>query len=261
MRTFIIFLLMPLLLGLSLIGCSKDQNPGTPAGTGTLKITLTDAPADFQAVNITFSEISAHIDSAWVTVRGEPITVNLLEWNNGQSIVIGTAEVPAGHYTQIRLKIDQAEVVVDGQTFPVTVPSGAQTGLKLIAEFTIPEGSTFELVIDFDANRSIVTTGPPNNPRGFILKPTIRVVPKAITGSISGTVANPANLPTAFALAGTDTITSTPVDKNSGLFMLAFLPEGSYTISLRDTLDLSFGKADVPVVAGSDNNQGMITLQ
>ncbi len=43
--------------------------------------------------------------------------------------------------------------------------------------------------------------------------------------------------------------------------MLAFLPEGSYTVSLRDTLDQSFGKNDVPVVAGSDNNQGIITLQ
>ncbi len=261
MRTFIIFLLMPLLLGLFLIGCSQDQNPTTPTDKGTLKISLTDAPADFEAVNITFSEISAHIDGKWISVRGEPITVNLLEWNNGQSIIIGTAEVPAGHYTQIRLKIDRAEVVVEGQTHPVTVPSGAQTGLKLIAEFTIPEGSTFELVIDFDANRSIVTTGPPNNPNGFKLKPTIRVVPKAISGSISGTVANPENLPIAFALAGTDTVTSTPVDKNSGAFMLAFLPEGSYAVSIRDTLDQSFGKNAVPVVAGSDNNQGLITLQ
>jgi hypothetical protein len=43
--------------------------------------------------------------------------------------------------------------------------------------------------------------------------------------------------------------------------MLAFLPEGSYSVSIRDTLDLAFGKTDVPVVAGSDNNQGMITLQ
>jgi len=258
MQRFSIFV-ASLLMVFALIGCSK--NPENPEGTGQLKISLTDAPANFDAVNITFSEISAHIDSEWVTVRRDPITVNLLEWNNGQSIVIGTAEVPAGHYTQIRLKIDRAEVVVEGQTHPLTVPSGAQTGLKLIAEFTIPEGSTFELVLDFDANRSIVTTGPPNNPNGFKLKPTIRVVPKAITGSISGTVANPANLPTAFALAGTDTITSTPVDKNTGAFMLAFLLEGSYTISIRDTLDQSFGKNDVSVVAGSDNNQGMITLQ
>jgi len=261
MRTFIIFLLLPLLLGLFLIGCSEDQNPTTLTDKGNLKISLTDAAGDFDAVNITFSEISAHIDNQWIAVRLTPITVNLLEWNNGQSIVIGTAEVPAGHYTQIRLKIDQAEVVVDGQTYPVTVPSGAQTGLKLIAEFTIPEGSTFELVIDFDANRSIVTTGPPNNPRSFKLKPTIRVVPKAITGSISGTVANPKNLPIAFALAGTDSITSTPVDINTGAFMLAFLPEGSYTVSIRDTLDQSFENNDVPVVAGSDNNQGLITLQ
>ena len=32
---------------------------------GTLRISLTDAPGDFEAVNITFSEISAHLDNRW----------------------------------------------------------------------------------------------------------------------------------------------------------------------------------------------------
>lgn len=246
-------------LCLTLTICSKNPSEPGPA-MGTLRINLTDAPSDFEEVNITFSEISAHIDSAWVTVQGEPVTVNLLEWNNGKSIVIGSAEVPAGHYTQIRLKIDQAEVVVDGQSRTMTVPSGAQTGLKLISEFTIPEGSTFELVLDFDAERSVVTTGPPNNPTGYKLKPTIRVIPAAITGSISGTVLNPEHLPVAYAFAGADTVTSTAVNPNDGTFILAFLPETTYTVSVQDTLGQSFEQENVQVVAGDDQALGVITL-
>ncbi len=257
MRNVILFFLLSLLL--ILLGCNPTPTP--PNNQGTLVVSLTDAPAVFQEVNITFSEISAHIDGEWVAVRSEPITVNLLEWNNGQSIVIGTAEVPAGQYTQIRLKIDEAEVVVNGQTHPVTVPSGAQTGLKFISQFTINEGSTFELIIDFDASRSIVTTGPPDNTNGYMLKPTIRVVPKAITGSISGIVTNPKDVPVAYAMADADTVTSTLVDTLGGAFMLAFLPEGFYTVSIQDTLGRSFQQDDVQVVAGTDNDLGMITLQ
>ncbi|MCK6622013.1 MAG: DUF4382 domain-containing protein [Calditrichaceae bacterium] len=252
------------LLALAAGSCEKsapNQNdPETPAGQGILRISLTDAPGDFEAVNITFSEIRAHIDSQWVAVQDTPKTINLLEWNNGQSIVIGTAEVPAGHYSQIRLKIDSAEVVVNGITHPLDVPSGAQTGLKLNAHFMVAGGSTYELVIDFDVNRSIVVTGPPHNPR-YKLKPVIRVAPKAITGSISGTVLNYQDLPVAYAIQDADTVTSSLVSGDTGKFMLAFLPAGFYTVSIEDTAGLSFTKDSVEVVAGTDKDLGLITLQ
>ena len=228
---------------------------------GTLRISLTDAPGDFEAVNITFSEISAHLNNDWITVLGDDITVNLLEFSNGRSVVLGSADVPAGTYTQIRIKIDTAWVVVDRVKHDLSVPSGAQTGLKLGPPFTITEGSTAELILDFDANRSIITTGPPSAPKSYKLKPRIRLISTALTGSISGTVTNPEHISVAFAIAGDDTVTSTSVDKNSGEFMLAFLPEVPYTVSVRDTLEQSFEKNDVEVVAGSDNHLGMIALQ
>jgi hypothetical protein len=248
------------LLPISVFLSSCENNPTTPGQMGTLQVSLTDAPAVFEAVNITFSEISAHIDSEWVAVRAnDPITVNLLEWNNGKSIVLGTAEVPSGDYTQIRLKIDSTEVVIDGKPHGVTVPSDAQTGLKLVSNFSVVAGSTFELIIDFDAQRSVVTTGPPNNP-DYLLQPTIRVEPLAITGSISGLVSNPESVPFAYAIAGSDTVTSTKVD-TSGAFRLAFLPAGSYTVALQDSLDLTYVQDVAEVVAGSDNDLGTLTLQ
>jgi len=259
MRSNLILGLASILLLLALAGCAEQST--SPKEMGTLRISLTDAPNGFDAVNITFSEISAHIDSQWITVRRDPMTVDLLQWNNGKSIVIGTADIPAGHYTQIRLKIQDAEIVVDGQTHPLEVPSGAQSGLKLVHQFTINAGSTYELMIDFDAQRSIVTTGPPNNPTGYKLKPTLRVVPKAITGSISGAVSNPENLPMAYALVAGDTVTSTVVDKSTGHFMLAYLPVGTYTVALNDTIGRAFVKNDVNIVVGADQDLGMITLQ
>ncbi|NIV13933.1 MAG: DUF4382 domain-containing protein, partial [Aliifodinibius sp.] len=84
-----------------------------------------DAPTivTFDSVNITFSQLSAHLDSEWVTVQGDTMTVNLLDLINGNTITFGSAEVPAGKYTQIRIKIDDAYVVVDGQRHAMTLPS------------------------------------------------------------------------------------------------------------------------------------------
>ena len=104
-------------------------------------------------------------------------------------------------------------------------------------------------------------TGPTDNPKKYLLKPRLRLISKVLTGSISATLTNSEHLPTAFAIAGEDTVTSTLVDKDSGGFMLAFLPERLYTVSVRDTLDQAFDKNDVQVVPGSDNDIGTISLQ
>ena len=244
---------------LALSFCS--DNPTVPAGQGTLKISLTDAPARYDAVNITFSEISAHIDSNWINVTVDTQTVNLLDYSNGNTIEIGTATVPAGRYSQVRIKILNAEVVVDGASQPVTVPSGSQSGLKLLANFEIVEGTTHEVVLDFDANRSIVSTGPPSNPRSYILKPTIRIISEPLTGSIFGNVSNFQHLPVAFALSGPDTITSTQVSATGGAFRLPFLPAGDYTVTFEDTLNQSAVVQNVDVVPGMEKGVGEILLQ
>ena len=250
-----------LAVAISALTAKCGDGATSPAQTGTLTISLTDAPANLEQVNITFSEVSAHIDGEWLTVQGEPRTVDLLEWNNGRSIALGTAEVPHGEYTQIRLKIDQASVTSEGQTYEATVPSGARSGLKLVSGFTVGEGTTHELIVDFDARRSIVATGPPSDPRRFQLKPTIRVVPRALTGAIRGTLADPAHTPTAYAILGADTVTSAVPDTTTGVFILSFLPAATYEVAIEDSLGRTFTQAAQSVTAGTTAELGKINLQ
>ena len=246
------------------VGCGDDGVSSGQIDTlsqmGTLSVSLTDAPAAFSEVNITFSEISAHIDGQWVTVENDPQTIDLLEWNNGRTIEIGRAQMPAGRYTQIRLIITDAEVVVDNTHHQMTVPSGARTGLKLGPAFTIEPNLTFELVVDFDASRSVVTTGPRQAPTGYMLQPRLRMVPRAASGAISGTVTNPFNRPVAFAIVGSDTLTSSAVN-TSGAFTLPFLPEGSYQVSVADSMNAAVTRGGILVEVGMVTQIGDVTLQ
>ena len=191
----------------------------------------------------------------------DPTRVNLLEWSNGKTLLLGSADVPAGKYTQIRIKVDSAFIGVKGEIHSLDVPSGMQTGLKLGPEFTINEGSTYQMVMDFDAGHSIVVTGPKKNPHGYKLKPHIRIMAMAVSGSISGNVTNHDAQPTAYAIIGIDTITSTLVDTTSGMFKLAFLPDSTYSVVVEDTLNRKFTKDNVVVEAGKNTNLGDITLQ
>jgi len=253
-----------LTLGLLIIvGCEKNTTSvANQSNKTSLKLYLTDSPATmYDSVNITFSEVSAHHDSSWITLMDTLMTVNLLDLTNGHTILFGSADVPSGHYTQIRLKILDAYVVVNGQKQAMVVPSGSTSGLKFGPEFTVSEGSTYQMVVDFDVHRSIVRMGPRFHPRGYKLKPRIRICPMAITGAISGTITNPEHLPVAYAIQNSDTVTSALPDSTTGYFLLSFLPEGSYLISVRDTLNQSFEQSDILVTPGKRNDLGSITLQ
>ncbi len=261
MKKLLVLLLPLLLLTIGFSACSSDDDPATPPTKATLSVSLTDAPANYDAVNITFSEIAVSMNGGWVVLSGDPMTVNLLEWNNGKSIELGRQDVDPGKITQIRLMVTKSEVVVDGVTHDVTIPSAEQTGLKIVTNFDLVAGSTYEIVLDFDANQSIVTTGNPSNPNGYKLKPTIRAVEKAVTGSISGTVTNFDDAPLAILLQGGVEITSTPVDKTDGSFRLAYIVPGVYDVRIEDTAMHSFSVFEITVAAGQDQAVGAITLQ
>jgi len=248
-----------IILSSVLAGCDSSSEPAET--TGTFNVRITDAPAAFDAVNITFSEVSV------IQSGGDPIvvsdsvqTINLIEWSNGLSTPLGSIELEAGTYNQIRLIIDSASVMIDGVESAVTVPSGAQTGLKLTHQFTLEAGSTYNLMIDFDASRSVVITGPKASP-SYNLKPTIRLVAMPTTGSISGTVFTPVNVPVALAMSGADTVTTVFVDTTSGEFQLAFLEAGSYDVVVEDSTGARFDSTAIEVTVGEDNDLGSIELQ
>ncbi len=260
-------IILPMLLTavMVLISACNDDSSGpvdnSNAGKATLSVRMTDAPAEYDAVFVTFSEIAVHHSGAgWIVFTGDPIAINLLEWNNGNSIEIGREEIDAGHITQVRLMVTDASVVVDGVSHPLDIPSAAQTGLKIVTNFMVEAGSSYTLMLDFDVYHSIVTTGPPSNPKGYKLKPTIRAVEVAATGSISGKIVNLDNEPLAIVLQDTVEVTSTPVIAADGSFRIAYLAPGFYDLKVVNTLGLEVIVAGVEVKAGQNTDVGMLIL-
>ncbi len=188
------------LLTVLLAGCGGGDGGSTQ--TGVLAVSLTDAPAcGFDEVNVTVSKVRVHQSSSanenargWTDITLDPPRrINLLNLNdptqpNFALESLGETPLEAGHYTQLRLVLTpngpsppfNNSVVLSGtgNEIALVTPSALRSGIKLIHQFNVASGQRVDLLLDFDACHSIVTTG--NGKR--ILKPVIKVIPFELNG-------------------------------------------------------------------------------
>lgn len=255
------FFFMCFTVSVLIISCSESTQPET--GQGQLKITMVDAPAGYDEVNISVTRVEVHIanpdsNSGWFVINDNAATYDLLTLRNGASVILGNNSLDAGRYTQIRLIIGTgSNVVVDGITYPLEIPGGEQSGVKLNHQFEIQSGLIYELLLDFDAERSIVLTGNSQ----YKLKPVIRLVPAVISGTISGKI-NPANAAGyVYAISGTDT-SGTIAEPITGSFKLMALLQQTYRVEVLSA-DFAYNDTtitDVSVIAKQDTDLGTINL-
>lgn len=243
-----IFGAIALLIGFGLTACSSGD------GTGTMRISLTDAPADYAEVNIEIHQVlvkandednddlddgdeTENMDdeelenNGWNVVFNDTIMVNLLDYQNGAILDLGEVELEEGRYNQVRLVLgdDNNIVLNSGETVQLDTPSGQTSGYKLLVQADIEADQVYDLVIDFDASRSIVERG--NGTYG--LKPVLKTANLTASGSISGTVLPVEANPYVYAIAGTDT-SGTQADEN-GDFRIIGLDDGTYKIEIVPT--------------------------
>ncbi len=165
---------------LAATGCGSGISSG--GGMGTLAIALTDAPSpEVKGIVVTIDSVTVHSEqSGWVTIAHGPITVDLLTLQN-VSMELGEVSLPPGTVTEIRLVLadgPQYVVLGDGSHADLKTPSGQQSGLKLVGQFTVTACNKHTITLDFDGKNSIAYHDTPS-PNGWILRPVIRVKAEA----------------------------------------------------------------------------------
>ena len=193
----------------------------------------------------------------------------------------------------MRLKVE-ADPNVQGDSYlkleasgaecEMRIPSGDQTGLKLIRGFTIGAGTTTDFTIDFDLRKSLVA--PPGQTtivdtcdnQAYLLKPVLRIVDSLQVGTITGDVdpnlisaqcagpdqnPYPGNvylfgpIPTGADVTpddydgvvndpnGNDALTSAMVNPDTFRYTIGFVPAGNYRVAYTCDLDDTVVDADV----------------
>ena len=252
-----------LVLTVTLITCGCSDDTTTPGGTGTLRLTLVDSPVDFDDVTLDVRATRVHRSDedslgGWHLVSTDSMVVHLLDLTNGVSALLADADLPAGTYDQIRLRLgDGNTVTVDGVEHELRVPSGQRSGLKIHHTFEITDGEIYEATVDIDASRSVHQNGHGQ----YMMRPVIRVRADALCGRIIGAVDPIEAAALIWTIAGEDTV-QTFADPVTGRFMLVALPAGVYDLTITPTSGDWLEKllTDVEVVVGTTNDVGTVTL-
>jgi len=184
-------------------GCSSD--PTSPS-TSRVNVFLTDAPIDLStvnAVNVTLNQIIlfGHDDSMLddegmdmdrpAVSDGAGLMLNLLDFQDGETVLIATLDVPPGRYQKLRMYVAAAELVMDDPndpgdpndpdapaaeiTEPISVPSSK---VDIPVTFSVSAGENMDVVLDFDAALSVQVNETQGN-KQYILRPVI--VPVGMT--------------------------------------------------------------------------------
>lgn len=242
-------------------GSSSDTNL-----SGTLGVAITDAPAcGFDAVNVTVNKVRVHqsatagdTDAGWTDITLSPARkINLLNLTNGALENLGQTPLTPGRYTQLRLVLDANagsaianSVVPSGTVNEVSLdtPSAVQSGIKLVNQFDVAAGQRVDLVLDFDACKSVVRKG--NG--GFALKPVVKVVPTVLNG-INGFV--PPALLTQHVMVTAQQngtiVAATAPNATTGEFYLARLVPGNYDVVITADNSATAVIAAVPVATAT----------
>jgi hypothetical protein len=169
---------------------------GGGGGMGQMSLAVADAPIDgAQAVVVKFTgvELTANAGNPTTIIFDQPKSIDLLNQSGMASAVLFNEPIRAGSYGQIRLLVvadgDPSNSYItlsDGTMRGLQVPSGSQTGLKLVSGFTVPSAGVVDYTIDFDLRKAVVC--PPGQSPVCFLKPAERLVENTSVGNIQGVV-------------------------------------------------------------------------
>ncbi|WP_316767512.1 DUF4382 domain-containing protein [Pedobacter frigiditerrae] len=243
------------------IGCKKDSD--SASGTTKIQVRMTDAPGDFDKINLNVKEIVLISDDKSYVLASTASIFNILDFRIGTSnpdILVATGEMPSGEITEVRLVLNDGNTIVEnGVVKTLKTPSGQSSGykVKLTSNPTLVQGVTYSLVLDFDAAKSIVKLGNGD----YLLKPVVRGITAVTSGLISGTVLPLAARPEILVIKGTDTV-GTLADPISGKFTVGGLAAGSYAVKfvpIAGYKDSTINNVNVSL--GQNTSIGTITLK
>lgn len=169
MKTKSTFFVLCLIVTMNFVSCKKEQ------GESRMSVKMVDAPGDFQQVNVEVLQVQVnHSGQGWINLPTNVGIYDLLTLQNDASAtLVDVGVLPSGHLNQFRLILgDDNTVMVDSVYYPLSTPSAQQSGLKINLDADFAPNTMYELMLDFDAQNSIVTKG-----NGmYSLKPVIKVM-------------------------------------------------------------------------------------
>ncbi len=238
----------------SLVGLLAACGSSTTSNTALMNVRLVDSPStSFSNVFLTIHDVQIQTDGGWKVLGTVDDTIDLLSLQYGAFKTLAqNAELPPGHYGQMRLTLSTAPGAVQKVCFTpppdptnltgcpdLTIPSGFQTGIKIPVSFDLQAGTTYEIFIDMSATKSVFVHQAGASGK-YMLRPVVHAYDKMMTGSINGTLTDAGGKPLGgvevfaqtVSSAGLPTYANSSKSKADGTYSIGLLPvDGTYYVA------------------------------
>ncbi|MCW3127240.1 MAG: hypothetical protein JWO03_2898 [Bacteroidetes bacterium] len=233
MKGIKILLAILLVGGIALNSCKKNDSGGP-----MYSVRMTDAPGPYAKVNIDIQGVQLiESNGTVVTLNVHAGVYNLLNFANGLDTLIAWGNVPNGSITIEHVHLilgPNNSIEIGGQTYPIAIPAGEDVGLIFAVHQTM-QGNNTIILIDFDANQSIIDEGNGH----FHCRPVIRWIDyySHLHGAIKGRITPEHTLAIVTAEANGNFFSSGESD--DGDFKIRGLAAGTYTVVITPAPPLS----------------------
>ena len=154
----------------------KSDTNNSPNNSATLfNVFMTDAPTNVEEVNVDLESVVIKGNGGGDTIQlGTNAGIyNLLDFQNGIDTLIASSMVTVDTVTQVRLVLGEDNTIkVDGVLHDLITPSAQQSGLKVNVNLPLDSIDFYNLLLDFDAEESVIQQGNGN----YMLKPVLKVL-------------------------------------------------------------------------------------
>lgn len=233
-------------LMLAFSACKKEDTAPGPmadnnspsAAARSFNVDMTDAPADYSALNVEITGVKAYRDGAgWETMSTQAQFVNVISLNNGiHTSLVANTSAPEGHYSKLKLLFGDANTVTInggahcgetsvGDTATIALQWGAATHeVDVEIDKNVSATSGAQMMLDFDAAASVTQVG-----NTYVLHPVIHEMASMMNTGVKGQV-NDA-LAAAAELSGGGHVYGAYAN-GSGAFQILGTSDGTYTLTI-----------------------------
>lgn len=248
-----------LLLGFSCT--SPDESP-----KALVNIFLVDAPAQWDSVVVELRGVEiefvpsgreGQVESMFLPYEPGNKQVNVSLLVGGDILPISRREFQIGNITKAALRLGENNFLYQGERgYPLRLPNG-QTDFSGDLSIRLEPGISYDVIIDFDLEKSIKTTQ--TDPLAFSFQPTLDIYSGIGLGTVQGSISPTTLQPAIYAIRDSDSL-STHMNA-SGTYVFRLEP-GTYTLFIdpKDEAYVADTLLNVQVTEGQRTTADRVTL-
>lgn len=172
MKTTLLFAMLTLTFMGIFYACTKGD--ASDSGTTVFTVRLTDNPFAAEEVNVDIQEVRINFQGGsdeWVVLPTRTGIYNLLDLQNGVDTIIASGAISGRTIGDIRVVLGTNNSIrIRNKVYPMAIPSGAESGLKIKAGKQLAMGGG-SVTVDFDAALSVHEAGNGT----YMLKPVLKL--------------------------------------------------------------------------------------